>query len=107
MKNLKRQTAALKAIGKVEGLKSDLTALRSRLDELPLWMPGKGLGRQCDEALKMIQNISTRFERNLVVTLIGPSGSGKSTLLNALVGRDGLSESGHRRPTTSDRSRKT
>ena len=102
MKNLKRQTAALKAIGKVEVLKSDLTALHSRLKELPLWLPGTGLSRQCEEALKMIQNISARFERNLVVTLIGPSGSGKSTLLNALVGRDGLSESGHHRPTTSD-----
>ena len=102
MMNLKRQTAALKAIGQVENLKSDLTALRSRLEQTPLWLPGSGLGRQCDEALRLINQISARFERNLVVTLIGPSGSGKSTLLNALAGTDDLSESGHSRPTTAD-----
>lgn len=102
MNEIQRQTAALKAIGKVESLKNDLAALRSRLADLPLWLPGNGLARQCDEALRLIQNISTRFERNLVVTIIGPSGSGKSTLLNALVGLDDLSESGHQRPTTAD-----
>ena len=102
MMNIKRQSAALKAIGKVENFKSDLTALRSRLEQTPLWVPGRGLGRQCDEALRLINQISARFERNLVVTLIGPSGSGKSTLLNALAGIDNLSESGRSRPTTED-----
>jgi energy-coupling factor transporter ATP-binding protein EcfA2 len=102
MMNLKRQTAALKAIGRVENLKGDLTALRSHLEQAPLWMPGRGLGRQCDEAVQLINRIAARFERNLVVTLIGPSGSGKSTLLNALAGIDHLSAAGHRRPTTAD-----
>ena len=102
MMNLKRQSAALKAIGRVENLKGDLTALGSRLEQIPLWVPGRGLGRQCDEALRLINQISARFERNLVVTLIGPSGSGKSTLLNALAGNDDLSASGRSRPTTAD-----
>ena len=102
MMNFKRQSAALKAIGKVENLKSDLTALRNRLEQIPLWVPSRGLGRQCEEALRLINQISVRFERNLVVTLIGPSGSGKSTLLNALTGIDNLSESGRSRPTTAD-----
>jgi len=102
MTNLKRQTAALKAIGQVENLKGDLAALRSHLEQAPLWLPGRGLGRQCDEALQLVNRIAARFERNLVVTLIGPSGSGKSTLLNALAGVDQLSASGHRRPTTAE-----
>jgi len=48
----------------------------------------------------MIRAIAARFERSLVVTLIGPSGSGKSTLVNALAGGAELSPTGHRRPTT-------
>jgi energy-coupling factor transporter ATP-binding protein EcfA2 len=48
----------------------------------------------------MIDEIAQRFERKLVVTLVGPSGSGKSTLLNVLAGIDDLSPAGHRRPTT-------
>ena len=48
----------------------------------------------------MIDAIAARFDRRLVVTLIGPSGSGKSTLVNALAGGAELSETGHRRPTT-------
>lgn len=102
MLNFKRQSAALRAVGRIEVLKSDLRALRRRLEEVPLWLPGAGLGKQCEEALRMMDNISARFERNLVVAIIGPSGSGKSTLLNALVGVDRLSETGHRRPTTGE-----
>ena len=102
MRNFKRQSAALKAIGSIEALKSDLKTLRHRLRELPLWIPASGLERQCDEALRLIGGISARFERNLVVTLIGPSGSGKSTLLNALAGDDHLSPAGHQRPTTAE-----
>ena len=48
----------------------------------------------------MISDLEERFERKLVVTLIGPSGSGKSTLLNALAEVDDLSEAGNLRPTT-------
>jgi energy-coupling factor transporter ATP-binding protein EcfA2 len=98
--NLDRNTAALKALGKIEGFKNDLRRLTSALSHAPLWLPGRGLQKQCGQAIGMIEDIAARFERKLVVTLVGPSGSGKSTLLNALAGVDDLSEVGHRRPTT-------
>ena len=98
--NLDRNTAALKAMGRIEGFKNDLHRLNSELGRAPLWLPGRGLEIQCGQAVRMIEDIAERFERKLVVTLVGPSGSGKSTLLNALAGVDDLSKIGHRRPTT-------
>lgn len=98
--NLDRQTAVLKAMGSIEGYKDDLRRLNSELGRAPLWIPGRGLEKQCGQAMHMIQSIAERFERKLVVTIVGPSGSGKSTLLNALAGVDDLSPIGHRRPTT-------
>ncbi|MGD2185101.1 MAG: 50S ribosome-binding GTPase [Desulfobacterales bacterium] len=98
--NLDRHTALLKAMGRIEGYKNDLQRLDSELGHAPLWLPGRGLEKQCVEALRMIADIAERFERKLVVTLVGPSGSGKSTLLNALAGVDDLSKIGHQRPTT-------
>ena len=98
--NLDRQTALLKAMGRIEGFKNDLHRLNSELNEAPLWLPGRRLEKQCSQAIGMIEGIAERFDRKLVVTLVGPSGSGKSTLLNALAGVDDLSEIGHRRPTT-------
>ena len=98
--NLDRQTALLKAMGRIEGFKNDLHRLNSELSEAPLWLPGRQLEKQCSQAIGMIDGIAERFDRKLVVTLVGPSGSGKSTLLNALAGVDDLSEVGHRRPTT-------
>ena len=98
--NLDRQTALLKAMGRIEGFKNDLHRLNSELSDAPLWLPGRRLEKQCDQAIRMIEGIAERFDRKLVVTLVGPSGSGKSTLLNALAGVDDLSEIGHRRPTT-------
>jgi energy-coupling factor transporter ATP-binding protein EcfA2 len=98
--NLDRQTALLRAMGRIEGFKNDLHRLNAELDHAPLWLPGRGLEKQCDQAIRLIETISDRFERKLVVTLVGPSGSGKSTLLNALAGVDDLSPIGHRRPTT-------
>jgi energy-coupling factor transporter ATP-binding protein EcfA2 len=98
--NLDRQTALLKAMGRIEGFKNDLHRLNSELSHAPLWLPGRGLEKQCAEAVRMIEDIAERFERKLVVTLVGPSGSGKSTLLNALAGVDDLSKIGHQRPTT-------
>jgi len=97
---LDRQAALLKAIGRIEGFKNDLRRLNAELGRAPLWLPGRGLEKQCDQAIGMIEGIAERFERKLVVTLVGPCGSGKSTLLNALTGVDDLSEVGHRRPTT-------
>jgi energy-coupling factor transporter ATP-binding protein EcfA2 len=98
--NLDHHTAVLKAMGKIEGFKHDLHRLNSELRLAPLWLSGRGLEKQCVEAVGMIEGIAERFERKLVVTLVGPSGSGKSTLLNALAGVDNLSKVGHRRPTT-------
>ena len=90
----------LKAFGRIESFKIDLERLESSLAAAPLWQPGASLKKQCDQAVHMIDAIAERFDRKLVVTLIGPSGSGKSTLLNALAGVDDFSEIGHQRPTT-------
>jgi energy-coupling factor transporter ATP-binding protein EcfA2 len=95
-----RQTAALKAFGKIEGYKNDLSLMGSTLDSLTLWRPATALKKQCDEAIRMINAIAERFDRKLVVTIVGPCGAGKSTLLNALAGVDDLSPAGHQRPTT-------
>lgn len=94
------QTDSIKALGKIEGFKHDIRMLCNAIDQAPMWQPGAGLKKQCDEVMRMIDNLEARFERKLIVTIIGPCGSGKSTLLNALAQVDNLSETGHRRPTT-------
>jgi len=76
--------------------------LSSRLGNLSLWLPAAPLKKQCDEAIRMINDIAERFDRKLVVTIVGPCGAGKSTLLNALAGVDDLSRVGHQRPTTAN-----
>ncbi len=98
--NFDRNTAILKAMGRIAECKNDLQRLSAELGQAPLWLPGRGLEKQCRQATGMIDGIAERFERKLVLTLVGPSGSGKSTLLNALVGVDNLSDIGHQRPTT-------
>lgn len=100
MNTLNIKTRVIKALGNIEGFKRDVRMLGKAVDQAPLWQPGAGLKKQCDEALRMLDNLEARFERKLIVTIIGPSGSGKSTLLNALAEVDNLSEAGHRRPTT-------
>jgi energy-coupling factor transporter ATP-binding protein EcfA2 len=90
----------LKAVGKIASIKADVKSILSLLGELPLWRPSVALGKEAEQILDMIDHIEERFEKKLVVTLLGPSGSGKSTLLNALAGDDGLSPAGHQRPTT-------
>lgn len=95
-----RQTAALRALGEVESFKNDLNMMRLTLVGVPLWLPATPLVKQCDEAIKMIDDLTDRFEQKLVVTIVGPCGAGKSTLLNALAGVDDLSPAGHQRPTT-------
>ena len=100
MTTVEHQTAVLKGLGRLEALVSELGLLKSSLDAVPLWRPAAALVRQCDEAVRMIRGIAGRFERSLVVTLIGPSGSGKSTLINALAGGTELSPMGRNRPTT-------
>jgi GTPase SAR1 family protein len=94
------QLSALKALAKIEGYKNDLNMLAETLGYLSLWHPAIPHKKQCDVAVQMIDNIAERFERKLVVTIVGPCGAGKSTLLNALAGVDDLSAAGHQRPTT-------
>ena len=94
------QTGPIKALGKIEGFKHDVKMLCNAIDRVPMWQPGAGIKKQCDEVLRIIDALEARFERKLIVTIIGPCGSGKSTLLNALAQVDNLSETGHRRPTT-------
>jgi predicted GTPase len=95
-----QQLSALKALAKIEGFKNDLNMLGNTLGNLSLWHPAVPHQKQCDVAVQMIDNIAERFERKLVVTIVGPCGAGKSTLLNALAGVDDLSPAGHQRPTT-------
>ena len=95
-----QKMAVLKAIGRIEGFKNDLRLLTAKLETVPLWRPADALKKQCNQAIQMISDIAQRFERKLVVTLVGPCGSGKSTLLNALAGVEDLSQTGHQRPTT-------
>ncbi|MBW2319608.1 MAG: 50S ribosome-binding GTPase [Deltaproteobacteria bacterium] len=95
-----RQAGSIRALGRIEGNKNDVKMLRDVMSQVPMWQPGAALKKQCDQVLRMITDLEERFERKLVVTLIGPCGSGKSTLLNALAEVDGLSEAGNLRPTT-------
>ena len=95
-----RQAGSIRALGRIEGNKNDVKMLRDVMSQVPMWQPGAVLKKQCDQVLRMITDLEERFERKLVVTLIGPCGSGKSTLLNALAEVDGLSEAGNLRPTT-------
>lgn len=97
---LNRKLASIQAIGKIEEYLCDINDMQQTLARAPWWRPGVGLSKQCDQAIRMIKEMTARMERKLVVTLIGPSGSGKSTLLNALSGRDDLSLVGTDRPTT-------
>ena len=94
------QMARLRAMGELETVRTDIQGLAETLESITLWRPAVGMRKACDEALLMLDRLVERFDRKLVVTLVGPSGSGKSTLLNALAGEDNLSPSGHRRPTT-------
>ncbi|MCG6895102.1 MAG: 50S ribosome-binding GTPase [Desulfobacteraceae bacterium] len=90
----------LRALGTVAECRNDVEALCKALERVPLWRPAAGLERQCREVRSMLHGLQERFERKLVVTLVGPCGSGKSTLLNALGGGIALSETGTERPTT-------
>jgi len=98
----KGQTESIKALGRIESFKNDIRMLQDTIDRATLWRPGVSLRKQCDEILRMITHLEERFDRKLVVTLIGPSGSGKSTMLNALAGVDDLSDVGRTRPTTNN-----
>ncbi|MGD9611255.1 MAG: GTPase [Desulfovibrionaceae bacterium] len=94
------QTARLQALAELETVRADIREMAETLERVDLWRPAAGLKKACAEALVMLDQLAERFDRKLVVTLVGPCGSGKSTLLSALAGDDHLSPSGHQRPTT-------
>ncbi|QTA91624.1 GTPase domain-containing protein [Desulfonema magnum] len=95
-----RQLLAIKTRGKIEGVENEIRMLSASVHAAPLWQPGIVLKKQCDEASRLTSELEARFDRKLIVSIIGPCGVGKSTLLNALAGVDELSETGHDRPTT-------
>ena len=48
--NFDRHTALLKALGKIAESKNDLQRLSTELGQAPLWLPGRGLDKQCRQA---------------------------------------------------------
>ncbi len=94
------QLAEIKARSRLEGFENEIRMLSLALDGAPMWLPSAALKKQCQEVSRLLGELESRFDRKLIVTILGPCGSGKSTLLNALAGVDNLSESGHNRPTT-------
>ncbi|WP_054702649.1 hypothetical protein [Desulfosarcina cetonica] len=73
------QTARLKALAELETVRADIREMTETLERVDLWRPAAGLKKACAEALVMLDQLAERFDRKLVVTLVGPCGSGKST----------------------------
>jgi GTPase SAR1 family protein len=92
----------IQALGKIAACKNEVQGMATLLEALPLWRPGAALKKECREILDLMDDHERRFERKLMVAVIGPGGSGKSTLVNSLAGVDGLSDAGTRRPTTTE-----
>ncbi len=90
----------IRAVGRLEEYRQEVTEYKMLLDDLSLWRPSVGIARECEEIIRMFNDLETRFERKLIITVIGPTGSGKSTLMNAIAGVDDLSATGINRPTT-------
>jgi len=95
-----KESNKIKALGEIESYKHEVEQIHAFLDELPSWNPASGLKKECREVLKRMDGLKIRFDRKIVITIIGPGGAGKSTLMNAFAGKDNLSASGKRRPTT-------
>jgi len=94
------EKARIRTMGRLALSRQAIESYRTQVDAAPHWIPGRALHSECDEALKILDEMQQRLERKLVVTLIGPTGSGKSTLLNVLAQQDNLSPVGVDRPTT-------
>lgn len=92
----------IQALGKIAACRNDVQGLLTLLEAVPLWRPGSALKKECREVLDLMDDHERRFERKLMVAIIGPGGSGKSTLINVLAGKDGLSDAGINRPTTTE-----
>ena len=97
-----RPPEKIKALGKIAAYRNEVQGLTALLEATPRWRPGTALKKECREILDLMDDHEKRFERKLMVAIIGPGGSGKSTLVNSLAGIDGLSDAGTRRPTTKE-----
>jgi len=97
---IENDPASIRAKGEIAAGKRDVQHTLDFLSSAPLWRPSAALIRECREVLDLIDDQEKRFERKLLIAVIGPGGSGKSTLANALAGMDDLSPSSTRRPTT-------
>ena len=95
-----KDSEKIKALGLIEGYTHEVERMHAHLADLLLWEPAAGLKKECQEVLLRMDGLKTRFDRKLVVSIIGPGGAGKSTLMNSIGGKDNLSASGNRRPTT-------
>ncbi len=92
----------IQTLGKIAACRNEVQGTAALLEAVPLWRPGAALKKECREVLDLMDDHERRFERKLMVAIVGPGGSGKSTLVNSLAGVDGLSESGTGRPTTTE-----
>ena len=72
------QMARLQAMGELETVRTDIQGLAGTLGGISLWRPAVGMKKACDEALLMLDRLVERFDRKLVVTIVGPCGAGKS-----------------------------
>ena len=90
----------LKARSQMSIFRDAILRIQEQAGAASRWRPAHALQSECRTATDLLDKLTERLDRKLVVTLIGPSGAGKSTLLNALSGNDRLSRSGDDRPTT-------
>jgi len=101
--NLDRHTAALKAMGRIEGFKIDLHRLISELGRAPQWLPGRGLEKQCVEAVRMIEGIAESRELRIPphkllnnIAEIGNTTSASIPIVLAEAARNGRLQRGDR-----------
>jgi len=92
----------IQVLGEIAACRNEVQGLATLVETVPLWRPGSALKKECGEILDLMDDHERRFERKLMVAVIGSGGSGKSTLINALSGKDGLSDAGINRPTTTE-----
>lgn len=90
----------LKAHSRMSIYRDAIKSIQDQAGAAPRWHPAQALRSECKAAIDLLDKMTERLDRKLVVTLLGPSGAGKSTLLNALSGNDHLSQAGNDRPTT-------